>query len=135
MMYEAFTKPGAAGTIGGGGWIDVRDLALAHSRALQREAASGERIIISAGPFVWQDWRAFFLLRYFIPLCLSLHAVDAIPADKAAKYQRGTPASSKDHVHKLNYDASKSKSVLGIQYRTIEQTTKDVIADWEEKGW
>jgi hypothetical protein len=58
MMHEAFTKPGAAA--GGGCWVDVRDLALAHVRALQKEEAGGERIIITAGAFAWQDWRACF---------------------------------------------------------------------------
>lgn len=37
-------------------WIDVRDLALAHVLALEKEAAGGERIIISAGTDI-QCWR------------------------------------------------------------------------------
>ena len=37
-------------------WIDVRDVALAHVLALQKEEAGGERIIISSGKWVWQDW-------------------------------------------------------------------------------
>ena len=37
-------------------WIDVRDVALAHVLALQKEGAGGERIIISSGKWVWQDW-------------------------------------------------------------------------------
>jgi nucleoside-diphosphate-sugar epimerase len=43
---------------GGGSWIDVRDLALAHRLALEKEAAGGERIIVRAGPIKWQDLRA-----------------------------------------------------------------------------
>jgi nucleoside-diphosphate-sugar epimerase len=42
----------------GGAWIDVRDLGLAHRLALEKDAAGGERLIISAGSFKWQDWRA-----------------------------------------------------------------------------
>lgn len=38
-------------------WIDVRDLGLAHVAALAKSEAGGERFIISAGSFVWQDWR------------------------------------------------------------------------------
>jgi nucleoside-diphosphate-sugar epimerase len=41
----------------GGAWIDVRDLAIAHRLALEKAEAGGERIIVSAGSFVWQDWR------------------------------------------------------------------------------
>ncbi|KAJ7731808.1 NAD-P-binding protein [Mycena maculata] len=62
LMYEALTKPGVAAGAGGACWVDVRDLALAHVRALQKEAAGAERIIVSAGPFSWQDWREWFIL-------------------------------------------------------------------------
>jgi len=33
-------------------WVDVRDLADAHVKALEKEAAGGERIIISQGKFI-----------------------------------------------------------------------------------
>lgn len=42
---------------GGSSWIDVRDLGEAHARALTKEGAGGNRIIIHAGAFVWQEWR------------------------------------------------------------------------------
>ena len=41
----------------GNAWLDVRDLAKAHVRAIQREEATG-RIIVSAGAFVWHDFCA-----------------------------------------------------------------------------
>lgn len=40
-----------------GEWIDVRDIALAHVLALEKEAASGQRFITSTGAFTYQDWR------------------------------------------------------------------------------
>ncbi|KAG6880899.1 hypothetical protein C0993_003801, partial [Termitomyces sp. T159_Od127] len=46
---EEFLKTGLA-------FIDVRDVAEAHTLALEKEAAGGERIIISSGPFIWQQW-------------------------------------------------------------------------------
>ena len=36
----------------GSGWIDVRDVALAHVLAMKKEAAGGQRIILSAGDFI-----------------------------------------------------------------------------------
>lgn len=36
----------------GSGWVDVRDLAEAHVRALSKEEAGGERIIVSQGLLV-----------------------------------------------------------------------------------
>lgn len=37
-------------------WIDVRDLAEAHVLAIKKQEAGGERIIVSEGPFKWQDF-------------------------------------------------------------------------------
>lgn len=37
-------------------YVDVRDLALAHARALTTPEAGGERIIVSASVYKWQDW-------------------------------------------------------------------------------
>ncbi|KAJ7766216.1 D-lactaldehyde dehydrogenase [Mycena metata] len=113
MMYNAFTKPG--GAAGGGCWIDVRDLALAHVRALQKEEAGGERMIIAAGAFAWQDW------------------LDAAPT--SSKYQKGTPGAGKDMVHLLRYKNEKGIRILGMQYHSMEDTAAAVIADYEARGW
>jgi len=37
-------------------WVDVRDVALAHILALEKEEAGKERIIVCAGSWRWQDW-------------------------------------------------------------------------------
>ncbi len=34
----------------------MRDLGLAHALAVTKEEASGNRIIVSAGPYKWQDF-------------------------------------------------------------------------------
>ncbi|KAF8155208.1 NAD-P-binding protein [Mycena galopus ATCC 62051] len=112
-MYRAFTKPEASA--GGGCWIDVRDLALAHVRALEKEGAGGERIIITAGAFAWQDW------------------LDAAPPD--SKYLKGTPGAGKDAVHLLRYKNDKSIRILGMEYRSMEETAAATIADYEKRDW
>lgn len=56
---EDFLKTGLA-------FIDVRDVAKAHVLALEKEAAGGERIIISAGPFIWQQWGGYLFLRHHV---------------------------------------------------------------------
>ena len=38
------------------GWVDVRDVANAHVRALTTPGAGGQRFIISAGSNSWKDW-------------------------------------------------------------------------------
>ncbi|KAG9223409.1 hypothetical protein CCMSSC00406_0007596 [Pleurotus cornucopiae] len=48
MSSETPTTTGSCG-------IDVRDLAEGHAKVLEVPDAGGERIIISVGPYVWQD--------------------------------------------------------------------------------
>ncbi|KAF8206881.1 hypothetical protein K438DRAFT_1577352 [Mycena galopus ATCC 62051] len=102
-------------------WIDVRDLGRAHVLSLLKEAAGGERIIVTAGKFVWQEWRAY----------------DITPFDPAhnGRYQKGIPGCAKDTVYHVTYDTSKSVRVLGLTYRSKEETLRDTVADWEERGW
>lgn len=38
------------------GWADVRDIAEAHVRSLENEDIGGERVIVCAGPFIWQEF-------------------------------------------------------------------------------
>ena len=56
--YKTVLVPAAPGATftGVSSWIDVRDLAEAHKLALETVEAGGERLIISAGPYKWQDW-------------------------------------------------------------------------------
>ncbi|KAK0448421.1 uncharacterized protein EV420DRAFT_1566683 [Desarmillaria tabescens] len=88
-------------------WIDVRDLAEGHVRALETPAAGDERIIISAGPFVWQDW--IDTVNELSPSPIPSHTLP-----------KGVPGAGK-----------KAKYAL----RTKEETAKDTLADFERRGW
>jgi hypothetical protein len=33
------------------------------------------------------------------------------------------------------FDSSKGKRVFGIKYKTLEETTKDSIAEYKRRGW
>lgn len=65
-FYAAVVEPTSSGKSNeqlateGDSWIDVRDLAAAHVRALERAVAGGERIIVAAGSYKWQDFSASF---------------------------------------------------------------------------
>ncbi|KAJ7186147.1 D-lactaldehyde dehydrogenase [Mycena filopes] len=113
-MLTEFSSPVTRHT--GSCWVDVRDLGRAHTLALLKDAAGGERIIVSAGPFVWQDF------------------LDAAP--KSPRFQKGVPGPGKNTVHQIRYDASKSARVLGMgTYRSMEDMTRDTVEDWEARGW
>lgn len=141
-------------------WIDVRDLANAHVLSLEKEAAGGERIIVSAGtashppsndraftilPGLWK-WQDFSRCTSFCRcLCCSpdlvVDAANAIsPPPKLAtgSLPKGNPGAGTGHpttVHVLFYDTSKAARILGLKYRTIAETTKDTLDDYETKGW
>ncbi|KAJ7230087.1 hypothetical protein GGX14DRAFT_409928 [Mycena pura] len=115
-FYTILTEPSSPATLRlGSCWVDVRDVGHAHVLALLKASAGGERIIVSAGPYVWQDW------------------LDAAP--DSPKFQKGVPGSSKGIVYQLQYDARKSVRVLGMTYRTMQETARDTVADWEARGW
>lgn len=38
-------------------------------------------------------------------------------------------------IYPLQYDTSRGTRLLGIPFRTKEETTRDIIANFKEKGW
>ncbi|TRM58151.1 hypothetical protein BD626DRAFT_512334 [Schizophyllum amplum] len=99
-------------------WVDVRDVAEAHVRALEKEAAGGKRIIASAGSLCWQEF---------------INTANALPTKHTLP--RGFPDDEMPTVAHLLYDATRSKEVLGMSYRTMEETTRDILADYDARGW
>ncbi|KAI9058001.1 NAD-P-binding protein [Trametes sanguinea] len=101
----------------GGNWTDVRDLARAHVLALQKPDVGGNRFIISAGPFKWQD---------FVSAAHQL--ADKIPAGNTSY----DPSKAQ---HLVVYDNRKAIQALGIKYRTLNELTKDTVEDLKARGW
>ncbi|KAF8545719.1 NAD(P)-binding protein [Imleria badia] len=103
-------------------WIDVRDVAEAHSLALEKEAAGGERIIVSGGLWKWQD---------FIDAANDLNP----PPKLSTTLPVGVRGAGKTAKHLTIYNTAKADRILGLKYRTIAETTKDTLADYEARGW
>ncbi|KAH6903380.1 D-lactaldehyde dehydrogenase [Coprinopsis sp. MPI-PUGE-AT-0042] len=101
-------------------WVDVRDLADAHVLALEKDAAGGERIIVSAGGFVWQEW--LDIANSIQPSPLNNH-----------KLPVGFPSVKK--AYNLTYDTTKEKTILGIKHRSKEEVTRDHLEDFAKRGW
>jgi nucleoside-diphosphate-sugar epimerase len=104
-----------------GGWIDVRDIALAHVLALEKESAGGERFIISAGSWTYQD---------FLDVSNALS-----PQPLKRDLPKGIVGSGKNVTHKLLYDTSKMKRVLGLEPTPIETMIRDILQIFAERNW
>ncbi|CAA7269683.1 unnamed protein product [Cyclocybe aegerita] len=101
-------------------YAHVRDVALAHVKALQVAEAAGERFITSAGGTTWQETR---------------HVVHTI---NPSLYTSGVlPRGNSTLEFKLVslYDGSKSRKILGLEYATLEDILTDVLSDFEARGW
>lgn len=132
----------------GATWLDVRDLGDAHVKALQRQEAGGERVIISRGACVWQDWRTYFLFLLIILISyrsITVDAANSLPASlKSAlapphpRIAKGNPGSGVNAVHIIEYDTTKMGQVLGIKKEDLRceaDCAEAMIKVWVERGW
>ncbi|KAF5332498.1 hypothetical protein D9611_005473 [Ephemerocybe angulata] len=114
-VIERSSKPQAFTLSIPNGWVDVRDIAEAHVRAMETAEAGGERIIASAGTFFLNEWidLANKALAEFYP-------GKTIP--------KGTAETTKDELApEIYFNTAKEKRILGIRYRTMEETTRDTL--------
>ena len=108
---------------------------MAHVLAIQKEAAGGQRIIVAAGPWKWQDWRKFtpseraerHLTNILLPVNAARTINDKLPVGNGA-YDAGKV------VHYITYSSTKSKDILGLKFRTLKETTKDMMSEFQEQG-
>ncbi|KAH7337246.1 hypothetical protein B0J17DRAFT_719150 [Rhizoctonia solani] len=93
---------------------DVRDVGLAHVRAVENESAGGERFLLSSGAYTWQD------------------ALDVVPAQYPKPL--GSPGSGKSVKHSV-YDSTKASRILDINFRSLEEIINDTVFDLHRRGW
>jgi len=92
-------------------YVDVRDAAQAHIAALEKHEAGNNRFYVGAGNYFWQELAD--ITNKFFP------GKTQTPVGTPGEYP--TPS--------VLVDNTKSKTVLGIQYRSLEELTKDA---WEQ---
>ncbi|KAL1941531.1 hypothetical protein VTO73DRAFT_6970 [Trametes versicolor] len=98
-------------------YVDVRDFAHAEVLALITPDAGGERMIIKGQTFTWQEF-ANVARRYADGVSNVDDSFDSTKAPLA-----------------VTYNAEKGSRILGIRYRTVEETAKDTVEDFKAKGW
>ncbi len=62
------------------------------------------------------------------------------PVTAAHKYYPNLPAGNTEYdpakaTHYLVYAPEKQQRLLGIKFRTLEETTKDTLDDFKARGW
>ncbi|OBT84518.1 hypothetical protein VE02_06751 [Pseudogymnoascus sp. 03VT05] len=105
-------------------WIDVRDLALIHVRQIEVPEAQGKRFFATAGYFSNKEI-ADAIRNNFPEYKDNLPAADA-PGD--GDYPNG----STESLHK--YDNSRTVKMLGITFRTIEESVVDLVKSLKAAG-
>ncbi|KAF8873077.1 D-lactaldehyde dehydrogenase [Infundibulicybe gibba] len=120
-------------------WVDVRDVAEAQVRALEREGREASASWFLQGATCGRIG-VCVRLASIDPLYLTPHCSgygeqpQTIPLPNHT-IPVGTPGSGKGAVYKNEYDTSKCLRILGMEYRTMEQTTRDTLADFARRGW
>ncbi|CEL01244.1 Putative Flavonol reductase/cinnamoyl-CoA reductase [Aspergillus calidoustus] len=99
-------------------WVDVRDVALAHVRAIEVPEAGGQRFFVTAGLYANKD--IVDIVRDAYP-----ELEDRLPPKTDA---RDVP----DDVY--SYDNSKSTQVLGIKYHSLKESVVDTVKTLLENG-
>lgn len=101
-------------------WVDVRDVALAHVRAMTAPEASGKRFYVVGGHF--SNKQLARCIRESHP-----ELRERLPSEECAD-------DLPDDVYQ--FDNGRSREVLGLDYRSLEVSVKDTvdsILDWQAK--
>ncbi|GAB7350522.1 hypothetical protein MBLNU459_g1112t1 [Dothideomycetes sp. NU459] len=100
-------------------WVDVRDLALCHVKAMELEAAVNKRFFITAGYFSNKEIAQ--IIKKDFP------ETKGLPSES-------TPGGDypKDGVYK--YDNSRVIEVLGIKFKSLEESIKDTVKSFQSVG-
>ena len=66
------------------------------------------------------------------------NAISPPPKLTTGRLPKGNPGAGTGHpstVHLTQFDAAKAARILGLRYRTLAETTRDTLADYEARGW
>ena len=119
----------------GSDFVDVRDLASAVVASLQAETAAGQRFILDAGAYTFQNLCKFHRLAKDNRLKLAISVDDVLNEPPAMS---GVPGG--DHeAPKFSFpgafcDSSKAVNTLGISFRPLKETARDALTSFRERG-
>lgn len=105
-------------------WTDVRDLALAHVKQIELPEAAGKRFFITAGYF--SNEQIAEIIRKNFP-----EYKDKLP-EPIPNGPGGFPGGSEKSLYK--YDNKRTREVLGIEFRSLEDSITDLVKSLKAVG-
>lgn len=69
--------------------------------------------------------------------CLTVRLVDILNAQEPTipGLRRGIPGSGDGLPNQMAFDTEKTKRILGVEWTSMEETAKELIDNWRERGW
>jgi hypothetical protein len=64
-----------------------------------------------------------------------VNAANALDPKPKIALPKGDPSLAKSYDGLIHYDNKKGIKILGIKYKTVDETTGDIIRDFEQRGW
>ena len=122
--FEMFFKPVFAEEelLSGVSWVDVRDVAEAHVVALEKEDVANERIIVTAPAVANQE---FIEAAKRAAASLGIKGIQT----GVSNYDPAGP------VRVVRFSDAKMNKLLGIKITSMDDSVRDTIADFRERGW
>ncbi|EON64887.1 dihydroflavonol-4-reductase [Coniosporium apollinis CBS 100218] len=102
-------------------WVDVRDVALAHVKAMELPEAANKRFFVTAGHFSNRE----------IVEAISKNFSD-IKDGLPTEFKKGVDDYPEEEFY--NYDNSRSREVLGLKFRSIEECVTDTVRSLQAVG-
>ncbi|KAJ5485161.1 Ketoreductase azaE [Penicillium diatomitis] len=99
-------------------FVDVRDVALAHVRAIEVAEAGGKRFLVAAG---------FFSNKVLVEAVRETH-----PELESKLPSKDYPDDFPSELYEI--DNSQSKKILGMEYRPLKATVADTVKSLQDVG-
>ena len=101
-------------------WTDVRDLALAHVKAAELPQAENKRFFVTAGYFSNEEIAD--IIR------------DSFPELKNELPAKGTKGGGYPEDGIYQYDNSRTREILGIEFRSLKESIVDTVKSLQAVG-
>lgn len=121
------------------GFVDVRDVARAHVRAMEQPAAAG-RYLCAAGTISMREVVELLSHAGYARFALPKLGLDCPAGDYAVRLSsyfqpKGVGSYLRTHIGRTpRFDTRKIKQQLGLDFRSLEETIRDTVADVVRQG-